>query len=303
MADSVRLSAVADSPPMRSGRYERAVMLVRGRPEEPWWSRPGLIAVSVLAGGLVFWALTTNGYNNIWYADGALAASKSWKSFVDNSADLSNLVSLDKGPLPDWMMGLSGRIFGFSSWSMLLPDALCGILAVIVLHDAVRRTLGHRAALATALMLALSPVSVVMDRANDPEALLALLLVASAWALVRALESGRLRHMLLCGALVGLAFNTKMLEAYLVVPGLAVAFGVAGRGGLRRRLGHLLSGGAVMVVVSFAWFATMTLISAADRPFVSSTTTNSWSSLIFGFNGVSRLTETGPAEAPASGGS
>jgi 4-amino-4-deoxy-L-arabinose transferase-like glycosyltransferase len=250
--------------------------------------------VGVLAGVLVFWALTASGYANNWYADGALAASRSWKAFFDNAADLSGVVSIDKGPLSEWMMGLSGRIFGFSSFSMLLPDALCGIASVILLHDAVRRTLGHWAALLAALMLALSPVSVVMDRYNDPEALLALLLVASAWALVRALESGRLRHMLLCGAFVGLAFNTKMLEAYMVVPGLAVSFAVAGRGGWRRRLGHLLSGGAVMVVVSFAWFTTMMLIPAADRPYVGSRTNNSWFSLIFGYNGLSRLTGAGP---------
>jgi 4-amino-4-deoxy-L-arabinose transferase-like glycosyltransferase len=280
-------------PSAWSGLGERLRALVRGRPEDPWWSRPGLIAAGVLAGVLVFWALTVSGYANNWYADGALAASRSWKAFFDNAADLSGVVSLDKGPLSDWMMGLSGWIFGFSSFSMLLPDALCGIASVILLHDAVRRTLGHRAALLAALILALSPVSVVMDRYNDPEALLSVLLVASAWALVRALESGRLRHMLLCGAFVGLAFNTKMLEAYLVVPGLAAAFAVAGRGRWRRRLGYLLCGGAVMVVVSFAWFTTMMLIPAADRPYVGSTTDNSWFSLIFGYNGLSRLTGAG----------
>ena len=260
---------------------------------DPWWSRPGLIAVSVLAGVLVFWALSANGYANGWYAGGALAASRSWKALFDNSADLSNLVSLDKGPLPDWMMGLSGRILGFGSFSMLLPDALCGIAAVVVLHDTVRRVLGHREALLAALMLALSPVSVIMARYNNPEALLALLMVASAWALVRALESGRLRHMLLCGLFVGLAFETKMLAAYLIVPGLAVAFMVAGRGGWRRRLAHLLAGGAVMVLVSLAWFTVMMLIPAADRPYVSDTTDNSWFTLIFGFNGVSRLSGSG----------
>lgn len=273
----------------------------RGRREDPWWSRPGLIGVVLLTGVLVFWRLTIDGYANPWYADGALAASRSWKALFDNAADLSGVVSLDKGPLPDWMMGLSGRILGFSPFSMLLPDALCGVASVIVLHDTVRRTLGHRAALVAALVLALSPVSVVMDRYNDPEALLALLLVASAWALVRSLESGRLRHLLLCGAFVGLAFETKMLEAYLVVPALTVAFVVAGRGGWRRRLGHLLCGGAVMVVVSLTWFATMMLIPGAARPYVGDTTDNSWFSLIFGFNGLSRLTGSGQGQPSSSG--
>jgi 4-amino-4-deoxy-L-arabinose transferase-like glycosyltransferase len=93
--------------------------------------------VSGLAGVLVFWALTASGDANSWYADGALAASRSWKAFFYNSADLSGVVSLDKGPLSDWMMGLSGRIFGFSSFSMLVPNALCGVASVILIlaHD------------------------------------------------------------------------------------------------------------------------------------------------------------------------
>jgi 4-amino-4-deoxy-L-arabinose transferase-like glycosyltransferase len=264
--------------------------LVRGRDSDPWWSRPGLIAVSVMAGVLVTWALTISGDANAYYADAALAASKSWTAFFTNAADLSGYVSLDKGPLSDWMMGLSGRIFGFSSFSMLLPNALCGVAAVVLLHNLVRRTLGHRAALLAALMLALSPVSVVMARYNNPDALLALLLVASAWALVRALESGRIRHIILCGAFVGLAFNTKMLEAYLIVPGLAVAFLLAAPGSFWRRIGHLLAGGVAMVVVSVAWYGPMMLIPAADRPYVGDSTNNSWFQLIFGSNGLSRIT-------------
>jgi 4-amino-4-deoxy-L-arabinose transferase-like glycosyltransferase len=259
------------------------VRLVRGRESDPWWSRAGLIGVSAIAGVLVLWSLTINGYANGYYADAALAASHSWTAFFTNAADLSGFVSLDKGPLSDWMMGLFGRLFGFSSLSMLLPSALCGIAAVVLLYDLVRRTFGHGAALVAALMLAISPVSVVMDRYNNPDALLALLLVASAWALVRALESGRVRHVILCGVFVGLAFNTKMLEGYLVVPALAVTFLVAGRGRLRERFGDLLAGGAAMGLVSVAWYGTMMLIPASDRPYVGDSTNNSW----FQLRGVS----------------
>ena len=163
-------------------------------------------------------------------------------------------------------MGLSGRVFGFSSLSMLLPSALCGIAAVVLLHNLVRRTLGHRAALLAALILAFSPVSVVMDRYNNPDALLALLLVASAWALVCALESGRLRHMILCGVFVGLAFNTKMLEGYLVVPRWCLCWPVVAA--LRERFVHLLAGGLAMGLVSVAWYGTMMLIPVSDRRYV-----------------------------------
>lgn len=209
--------------------------------------RAGLAAIVAIAGALDLWALTINGYGNGYYAEAALAASKSWTALLTNAADPSGLVSLDKGPLPDWIMGLCGRVFGFSSLSMLLPNALCGIAAVVVLYDLVRRTLGARTALLAALLLAVSPVSVVMARYNNPDALLALLLVGSAWALVRALESGRTRHMLLCGALLGLAFNTKMLEAYLILPALACAFLLAASGPVARRAQQLLAGAGVML--------------------------------------------------------
>jgi 4-amino-4-deoxy-L-arabinose transferase-like glycosyltransferase len=276
--------------------------LVRGRDSDPWWSRPGLIGVTVIAGVLVMWALTISGDANSYYADAALAASKSWTAFFTNAADLSGFVSLDKGPLSDWMMGLSGRIFGFSSLSMLLPNALCGAGAVVLLHNVVRRTLGHRTALLAALMLALSPVSVVMARYNNPDALLALLLVASAWALVRALESGRIRHIVLCGVFVGLAFNTKMLEAYLIVPALGVAYLLAAPGSVRRRISGLLAGATAMVLVSFAWYGTMMLIPAADRPYVGDSTNNSWFQLIFGANGLSRILGGGGGTGGTAGG-
>ena len=243
-----------------------------------------------IAGVLDLWSLTVSGYGNGYYAEAALAASKSWTALLTNAADPSGLVSLDKGPLPDWIMGLSSRVFGFSSLSLLLPNALYGIAAVVVLYDLVRRTLGHRTALLAALALAVSPVSVVMARYNNPDALLALLLVGSAWALVRALESGRTRHMLLCGALLGLAFNTKMLEASLIVPALACAFLLAAPGPVARRVQQLLAGAGVMLAVSVAWYGTMMLIPAGDRPYVGETTDNSWFQLIFEANGIKRVT-------------
>jgi 4-amino-4-deoxy-L-arabinose transferase-like glycosyltransferase len=132
-----------------------------------------------------------------------------------------------------------------------------------------------------------------MSRFNNPDALLVLLEVAAAWALVRVLQSGRTRDMLLCGLFVGLAFNVKMLQAYLIVPGLALALLVAGRGTIRRRLAQLLAGGVAMFVVSFAWYGTMMLIPAAQRPWVGDTTDNSWFSLIFGANGLNRVSSEG----------
>jgi 4-amino-4-deoxy-L-arabinose transferase-like glycosyltransferase len=249
-----------------------------------------LAAIMAIAGVLDLWALTISGYANGYYAEAALAAGNSWTALLTNAADPSGLVSLDKGPLPDWIMGLSSRVFGFSSLSMLLPSALYGMAAVVVLYDLVRRTLGRRTALLAALLLAVSPVSVVMARYNNPDSLLALLLVGSAWTLVRALESRRTRHMVLCGALVGLAFNTKMLEAYLILPAFVAAFLIAAAGPLRQRVVGLLAGGGVMLAVSVAWYGSMMLVPAGDRPYVGETTDDSWFQLIFDANGLKRVT-------------
>ncbi len=288
------------------GERARAALrrLVRGREADPAWSRPLLWLVGLLAGALTLWGLTRSGYANVYYAEAAQAASRGWWAWLSNSVDTSGLVSLDKGPLSNMLMGLSGRLFGFSSLSMLLPEALCGIASVLLLHNIVRRTLGHRAALLAALMLALTPIFVAMSRFNNPDPLLVLCELAAAWALVRALESGRTRHLLLCGLFIGLAFNVKMLAAYLVVPGLVLAFAIAGKGSVRRRVAQLAAGGAALLAVSFAWYGAMMLIPAAHRPFVGDTTDNSWFSLIFGANGLSRVAGNGAGGgAPGGAGS
>lgn len=266
-------------------------------------SRPTLLwLVALLAGTLTFWGLTRSGYANTYYAEAAQTASHSWKAWFTNAIDTSGSDSLDKGPLSNMLMGLSGRLLGFSSFTMLLPEALCGVGAVLVLHDTVKRTLGHRPALLAALMLALTPIFVAMSRFNNPDALLVLLEVVAAWALVRALQTGRTAHVLLCGVFVGLAFNVKMLQAYLIVPGLAAALLIAGQGNLRRRAVQLLAGGVSMFAVSFAWYGTMMLLPAADRPWVGDTTDNSWFSLIFGANGLSRVSGEGSGAGPGAGG-
>jgi 4-amino-4-deoxy-L-arabinose transferase-like glycosyltransferase len=288
----------------RAGARERLRRLARGNEADPAWSRPLLWLVALLAGALMLWGLTRNGYANSYYAEAAQAASRSWTAWLTNALDVSGSDSLDKGPLSNMLMGLSGRLFGFSSFSMLLPEALCGIASVLLLHNIVRRTLGHRAAILAALMLALTPIFVAMSRFNNPDALLVLTEIAAAWALVRALESGRTRHVLLCGMFVGLAFNVKMLQAYLIVPGLALTFLLAGKGAVRRRLSQTAAGAGAMLAVSFAWYGTMMLLPAADRPWVGDTTDNSWFTLLFGANGLSRVagTSSGPGAAASFGG-
>ena len=247
------------------------------------------IAIVALAAGLMLVDVTRSGYGNSYYAVGALAASHSWSALLNNAADLGGYVSLDKGPLPDWLMGLSGRAFGFGSFSVMLPDALYGIATVVVLYDAVRRALGRQIAILAALVMALTPVAVLVGRYNAPDALLLLLLVCAAWSMTVAVQSGRMRELLLCALFVGLAFNTKMLEAYLVAPALAIAFLLARRRSLARRLGELALAAGLALAVSLAWFASMMLVPASERPYVGDSTGNSWLRLILEGNGLERV--------------
>lgn len=233
--------------------------------------------------------VTSSGFGNTYYATGALAASRSWSALLTNAADLGGYASLDKGPLSDWMAGLSSRLFGFNSFSVMLPNALCALASVIVLHDAVRRALGSQIAIVAALIMALTPVAVLVGRYNTPDALLVLLLVCAARSLTIALCSGRMRDLVLCGAFVGLAFNTKMLEAYLVAPGVAAALLLGRATTISRRIGQLVAMLGVALVVSLSWFTTMMLIPATERPYVGDSPSNSWFQLILEGNGVERF--------------
>jgi 4-amino-4-deoxy-L-arabinose transferase-like glycosyltransferase len=264
--------------------------LPAARDTEPAWSRPALMLVTALATALMLVDVTRSGYGNSYYATGALAASHSWDALFKNAADLSGFVSLDKGPLPDWLMGLSGRAFGFGSLSVMLPGALYGIATVLVLHDTVRRALGHEIAILAALIMALTPVAVLVGRYNAPDALLLALLVGAAWSVTVAIQTGRVRGLALCAILVGLAFNTKMLEAYLVAPALGLAYLLTARRSLRRRLLELALAACLTLFVSLLWFGAMMLVPASGRAYVGESSDNSWFQLILGGNGVERVT-------------
>jgi 4-amino-4-deoxy-L-arabinose transferase-like glycosyltransferase len=197
------------APARSAGVSLLARRLLRGREEDAPWVRPSLLTILVLTGALYVWGLDRNGFANTYYTAAVQAATQSWKAFFFGSLDAGNFITVDKPPAALWLMGLSARLFGLSAWSLLLPEAAAGVLTVAVLFHTVRSSFGAVAALVAAAVMALTPVAVVMFRFNNPDALLTLLLVASAWALLKALSSGRTGWMLLSAGLVGLAFNTK----------------------------------------------------------------------------------------------
>ena len=263
---------------------------------------PELLLLLGVAAALNLWALSRNGWANGYYSAAVRSMSTSWHNFLFASLDPSGVMTVDKPPLALWVQALSVRLFGFHSLSILVPQALMGVASVALLYDLVRRRFGRVGGFVGGLALALTPITVAISRHNNPDALLVLCCVAALWFAVRALEDGRTRWLLLAGVCVGLGFETKMLVALVVVPGIAAAWlwcAPAARGRLHA-LRQLLAGGVAMVLVGGAWPALVELTPAADRPWVSGTSDNTILSLIFGYNGVGRV--AGQSGGPGGGG-
>jgi 4-amino-4-deoxy-L-arabinose transferase-like glycosyltransferase len=259
-----------------------------------------VLAAAALAALLNTWALGQNGYANVYYSAGVKSMLLSWHNFVFVSADPAGLISIDKPPLALWLQAASAKVFGFSPLSLLLPQAMLAVVAVVALYLIVRKRYGTLAASASALTLAVFPAFVAVSRDNNVDTLLILLMTLSCGTALRATESGRLRTLLGTAVLVALAFNTKALAAYLVVPGIAAGYLCCAPGSPRRRIAHLVLAGVVCGVLSLSWMVAVDLTPANQRPFVGSSTDNSELGLTFGYNGFGRVggQKGGPGVVP-----
>jgi len=257
---------------------------------DPAWARPALLGLLLLTAVLYLWDLSASGWGNSFYAAAAQAGSRSWEAFFFGSSDAANSITVDKPPASLWVMALSVRVFGLSSWSILAPQALMGVATVGVLYASVKRYAGAAAGLLAGLLLAVTPVAALMFRFDNPDALLALLMTVGAWMTLRACERGRARWILGAGAMVGLAFLTKQLQALLVVPAFGLAYLVAAPKSLGRRLLDLVGALVAMVVAAGWWVAVVELVPASMRPYIGGSQTNSILELTLGYNGLGRLT-------------
>ncbi len=280
----------APLPPSRRGRVGR---LLLGPAEDPHWARPTLWGLLAATAALYLWNLSASGYANDFYAAAVKAGTQDLKAWLFASLDSSNAITVDKPPASIWLMALSGRIFGFSSWSMLIPQALLGVGTVALVWAAVRRWSGDAAGLVAGAMVTLTPVAALMFRFNNPDALLVFLMTLAGYLVVRAIETERgrtaLRWLLLAGVALGFAFLTKMLQGLLVLPAFALAYLVAGRARLWTRVWHLLAAG-VALVLSAGWYVLLVwLWPAGSRPYIGGSTDNSLWQLAIGYNGLSRI--------------
>ncbi|MGW2177976.1 ArnT family glycosyltransferase [Streptomyces sp. NPDC001732] len=269
--------------------------VLRGRPEDPRWARPAFLGLLLVVALAYFWNLSASGYANSFYSAAAQAGSRSWKALFFGSLDAAGAITVDKPPAALWPMALSVRVLGLGSWAILAPQVLMGVATAGVLYAAVRRRFNAVAGLITVAVFGLTPVAALMFRFNNPDALLALLMTVTVHCVLRAMENGRTAWLVGAGAAVGTAFLTKTLQAFLILPPLAVLYAVCAPGPVRRRFGRLGLSALAAVVAGGWWVAVVELWPASSRPYIGGSQNNSFLELTFGYNGLGRINgnETG----------
>ncbi|OXY93224.1 ArnT family glycosyltransferase [Streptomyces diastatochromogenes] len=269
--------------------------LWRGRPEDPRWARPAFLGLLALTLVTYLYNLSASGYANSFYSAAVQAGSKSWKAFFFGSLDAGNAITVDKPSAFMWPMELSVRIFGLNSWAILTPEVLMAVGTVAVVYAGVRRRFSPAAGLIAGAVLALTPVAALMFRFNNPDALLALLMALACYFVVRAVEDGRTKWLVWAGAAIGFAFLAKTLQAFLILPPLAIVYAVCGPVRLRKRLVQLGLATVALVVAGGWWVAIVELWPASSRPYIGGSQNNSFLELTIGYNGLGRINgdETG----------
>src|SRR2546427_1584733 len=257
---------------------------------EPTWVWPAFLGLLGATALLYLWNLAASGWANAYYSAAVLAGTKSWAAFFFGSLDASNFITVDKAPGSLWVMEIAARLFGFNAWTVLAPQALEGVAAVAIVFLAVRRWFGTAAGLLAGGVVALTPVAGLIFRFNTPDALRVLLLAAVVYATLRAVEDGRTRWLILAGALVGAGFLAKELQAFVVLPVLGGVYLFAGPPALGRRIRQSLLALLAMIVACGWWVAAVELFPSASRPYIGGSQNNDLLSLVFGYNGLGRLT-------------
>jgi 4-amino-4-deoxy-L-arabinose transferase-like glycosyltransferase len=287
----------APAPAAGTPGWRRFLTPWRSPADQPGWARPSLLAIAVVAAVGYAWGMAGASVEP-FYGAAARSMSESWHDFIFGAFDPAGTVTVDKLPGALWMQALSLRVFGFHIWALILPQVVEGVLTILVLYRAVRRLAGPAAGLTAAAVLAVTPITVLLSRGNVSDSLLILLLVLAADATSAALLTGSLRQLLIAGVWVGLAFQTKMIQAWLALPALAAAYLLAAPAArLRTRCAHVALAGLVTVVISLSWMTAVSLVPAGDRPYVDGSANDSVYEQVFEYNGLGRLTGNWATEA------
>ncbi|UPK04014.1 glycosyltransferase family 39 protein [Bradyrhizobium sp. 170] len=256
-------------------------------------------AVAVLART---WQLLQNDFGRQYYAAGVRSMLDSWHNFIFNAFDPAGFVSIDKPPVAIWLQVASAKLLGFSALSIMAAQVMAGLAAILFVYILVRKYWGGTAGAIAALSLALSPINVAVDRSNNTESCLILVLLAAVWLGMRAAETGRLTTFCAAMAAIGIGFNVKMGTALVLAPVLALTFSLARPGApVTWHVQRQAIAGIVLIAVSLSWAAFFDLTSVRDRPYAGSTKHNSMLELALVHNGAARFVAmSAPAGKPAN---
>jgi 4-amino-4-deoxy-L-arabinose transferase-like glycosyltransferase len=245
--------------------------------------------ILILSAVLNFANIGIEGYGNSYYAAGVKSMTLNLKNFFFVSFDPESFVTIDKPPMGFWIQALFAKILGFNGWSILLPQALAGVISVYLIYFIVKRSFGSAAGLISGLCLSVTPVFVAASRNNTIDNLLVLTLLFACLALTLAAEKGKAKYLYLSLILVGIGFNIKMLEAYMIGPAIYITYLLSSSITLKKRIVHIVIGTFVLLSVSLSWALIVDLVPAQNRPYIGSSTDNSVMELIVGHNGLERL--------------
>ena len=277
--------------PRRTGRSSRLAFWASPA-DQPRWARPALLVIAAVSALLYSWR--AGPYLEVYYAAAVRSMSMSWHNFFFGAFDPAGTVTLDKLPGAFWVQALSVRALGVHTWAIVLPQVVEGVLSVLVLYRIVRRTCGPGPGLLAAAVLAVSPSTVALDRGNISDTLMVLLLLLAADSAVTAVTGGRWPSVLLAGLWVGLAFQAKMIEAWIVLPALWLFYVLAASGGWRQRLVRLGAMTLMAGAVSLSWMTAVTLTPSSSRPYSDGSDNNSVFHQVFVYNGVGRVDQATP---------
>ena len=272
----------------------RGRTLLPGAGNEAVWIRPALVVIAALSAWSYAWRANRPVNIEIYYAAAARSMTAGLSNFFFGAVDPAGTVTTDKLPGAFWLQAISVGVFGPHPWALVLPQVIEGTLTVFVLYHAVHQIAGPKAGLAAAALLAMSAATIALNRGNISDTLMILLAVLAADSVITAVRTGRRRPLLLTGVWVGLAFQAKMLEAWLVLPALAVCYLIAADGGWLQRLRRCAAMAGLAVVISLSWMSLVTVWPSADRPYVDGSTDNSAFQQVFVYNGFGRLDESTP---------
>ncbi|WP_410513353.1 glycosyltransferase family 39 protein [Paenibacillus sp. BR2-3] len=259
-----------------------------------------LLVILLLAAFLYGYGIWNDQYVNTYYTTAVGSMLQSFHNFFFASLDSAGSVTVDKPPVTFWIQTLSALIFGLHGWSVILPQVLGGVGSVLLVYLLVKPTFGRTAALLAALAMASTPVAAAVSRTNNIDAMLVFTLLLAAWFLFKGTKSNKMASLLAAFALIGVGFNEKMLQAYMVLPAFYFFYIIAAKVNWKKKTGVVAACTAVLLVVSLSWAVIVDSIPASKRPFIGSSGTNSVLNLAFGYNGVSRL--TGDRSTGGSGG-